>query len=170
MRLLINYNFFWITSSGAAMWRYCRRSIQRWIQYAAIKSASIFFLCNLLASSAFAQQNIREDILLNNGWTRTSPSAQPIPFPFNTNEYYWSKVNLPDNCDAYNGYRRLLHGNLHGSVWYRKELQIVQPNKKRRNFLFFEGVGSYAKVYVNNIFVGEHVGEEHHLPLTSPEN
>lgn len=172
MHRLINYNFFrpapiikvgtnCCTTMGQH-WRQSipsfRDSVQRFIPCPVIKLVTVLIVIMFCCTSSFAQQNIREDILLDNDWARTLPSTQPKQFPFNTIEYYWSKVNLPDNCDAYNGYRRLLHGNLHGSVWYRKELRIVQPNKKRRNFLYFEGVGSYAKVYVNNVFVGEHAG------------
>ncbi|MGG9960832.1 malectin domain-containing carbohydrate-binding protein [Ferruginibacter sp. SUN106] len=105
-----------------------------------------------------AQQNIREDILLNNDWTYSTGINNLQSFPPNTNNYYFTKVNLPHNADAYDGYRRLLHGNKHGDIWYRKVLKIVQQNKSRRNFLYFEGVGSYAKIYLNGDFIGEHAG------------
>ncbi|MGC4102916.1 malectin domain-containing carbohydrate-binding protein [Ferruginibacter sp.] len=96
--------------------------------------------------------------MLNEDWHTTTPTQPLKKFPYDLGNYYWSPVDLPDNKDTYGGYRRLLHGNEHGTVWYRKMLRIVQPNKKRRNFLFFEGVGSYAKVYVNDVLVGEHAG------------
>ncbi|WP_462254600.1 malectin domain-containing carbohydrate-binding protein [Ferruginibacter sp.] len=111
-----------------------------------------------LWETSFAQQNIREDILLNNGWTYSTAINNLQSLPPNTSNYYFTKVNIPHNADAYDGYRRLLHGNKHGDIWYRKIISIVQPNKNRRNFLYFEGVGSYATIYLNGNVVGEHAG------------
>ncbi|MEI9955915.1 MAG: glycoside hydrolase family 2 TIM barrel-domain containing protein [Ferruginibacter sp.] len=108
--------------------------------------------------NASAQKNIREDILLNKDWTFTNSAAPVKKIPLNADEYFWYKVNIPDNRDEYGGYRRLLHGNLHGNVWYKKIVTLMQPQKGRRNFLFFEGVGSYAKIYMNGELVGEHAG------------
>ncbi len=135
-----------------------RDSIQIFVHYSAIKFVSLYFFLACLCSTSFAQQNIREDILLNNDWTYTTAINNLKSFPPNTNGLFWLKINLPHNADAYDGYRRLLHGNKHGDIWYRKILKIVQPNAKRRNFLYFEGVGSYAKIYLNGNFVGEHAG------------
>jgi beta-galactosidase len=107
---------------------------------------------------SFSQQNIREDILLNNDWTYSTGINNLKSFPPNTSDYYFTKVNMPHNADAYDGYRRLLHGNKHGDIWYRKIIKLSQPNKTRCNFLYFEGVGSYATVFLNNKKVGEHNG------------
>jgi len=70
----------------------------------------------------------------------------------------WEKVNIPHNWDTYEGYRRLLHGNRHGTAWYRKTFSINNPDPDNRYFLFFEGVGSYATVYLNGDEVGYHAG------------
>ena len=121
-----------------------------------IKLIGCFFL--FLGQLSFAQQNIREDILLNNDWAYSTGINNLKFFPPNTSDYYFTKVNIPHNADAYDGYRRLLHGNKHGDIWYKKIIKLRQPNKSRRNFLFFEGVGSYAKIYLNGILVGEHAG------------
>lgn len=121
-----------------------------------------YFYCFVLLVSlweiSLAQQNIREDILLNNDWAYSTAINNLKSFPPGSSEYYFTKINLPHNADAYDGYRRLLHGNKHGDTWYRKIIKLTQPNKNRRNFLYFEGVGSYAKVYLNGILVGEHAG------------
>jgi beta-galactosidase len=74
-----------------------------------------------------------------------------------TNQNKWQVVNLPHNWDVYDGYRRMLHGNLHGTALYKKTLNINKQNNNRY-FLYFEGVGSYATVYVNSKKVGYHVG------------
>ncbi|MFD1771972.1 malectin domain-containing carbohydrate-binding protein [Sphingobacterium suaedae] len=70
----------------------------------------------------------------------------------------WKQVNVPHNWDAYAGYRRLVHGNLHGYAWYRKTFQFKEKAQGRRFYLFFEGVGSYATVWLNNKRVGYHAG------------
>jgi hypothetical protein len=89
----------------------------------------------------------RQDISLNNHWL-TSLN--------NTNQ--WKQVNVPHNWDDYYGYRRLQHGNLHGNALYKKTFTVNPISKDRSVFLFFEGVGSYATVYVNNKLVGYHAG------------
>ncbi len=70
----------------------------------------------------------------------------------------WKKVEVPHNWDQYEGYRRLLHGNLHGYSWYRKIFHIEHAKEGNRFFIFFEGVGSYATVWLNGIQVGFHAG------------
>jgi hypothetical protein len=101
----------------------------------------LFLLCTL---STFAQ---RKDISLNSGWSTALA---------NTNQ--WKPVNIPHNWDDYYGYRRLLHGNLHGDALYKKTFTVPALTKDKKAFLFFEGVGSYATVYVNNKLVGSHAG------------
>jgi hypothetical protein len=98
----------------------------------------------LLASVATAQP--RRDISLNSGWqTRLVDSGN------------WRTVDIPHNWDDYGGYRRLRHGNLHGSAIYTRKFSITkQPGK--RYFLWFEGVGSYATVRLNGQPVGNHAG------------
>ena len=97
-------------------------------------------------SEAFISQGRtgRRDISLNADW-ETSMDGRT-----------WKRVDVPHNWDAYGGYRRLKHGNLHGSAWYRKHFRIKE--KGERYFLCFEGVGSYATVSVNGQQVGKHAG------------
>ncbi len=140
------------------MGRHWRRSIQIFVHCSANKPLVFLFTFLSLWLNASAQKNIREDILLNKDWTFTNSAAPVKKIPLNADEYFWYKVNIPDNRDEYGGYRRLLHGNLHGNVWYKKIVTLMQPQKGRRNFLFFEGVGSYAKIYMNGELVGEHAG------------
>ncbi|HMU09700.1 MAG TPA: malectin domain-containing carbohydrate-binding protein [Ferruginibacter sp.] len=104
------------------------------------------FLCALLSLwfNSFSQ---RQDILLNNNWqTRPGQATQ------------WKPVSIPHNWDDYYGYRRLLHGNLHGNAEYKKEMVVKQSKNGNRFFLYFEGAGSYATVLLNGKFVGSHAG------------
>ncbi|HKO81664.1 MAG TPA: malectin domain-containing carbohydrate-binding protein, partial [Chitinophagaceae bacterium] len=110
---------------------------------------------------AFAQNTIRQDISLNNNWyTIANEGDKPFVDNFYAVpvDYKWKQVNIPHNWDAYEGYRRLLHGNRHGDSWYRKTFSIKQTKNKKRFFLYFEGAGSYATVYLNGKYAGEHAG------------
>ncbi|HEY0679124.1 MAG TPA: malectin domain-containing carbohydrate-binding protein [Chitinophagaceae bacterium] len=70
----------------------------------------------------------------------------------------WTVVDVPHNWDAYEGYRRMRHGNRHGYAWYRKTFDLKSQTPGRRYFLFFEGVGSYATVWLNGKKAGYHAG------------
>ncbi len=118
----------------------------------------LLFTSNLV----IAQQNIRQEILLNNHW-RTIANEKDINaykgfeksgFP----DKNWLTVDVPHNWDTYGGYRRLKHGNLHGYAWYRKVFTIAPRQPGKRYFLWFEGVGSYATVWLNGTQVGYHTG------------
>ncbi|WP_447642962.1 MULTISPECIES: malectin domain-containing carbohydrate-binding protein [Chitinophagaceae] len=104
----------------------------------------------------------RADILLENGWRTTMDKEDSTLFGSFTQMRFddadWKQVAVPHNWDDYYGYRRLLHGNLHGYAWYRKRFAIKDANRNKRYFLFFEGVGSYATVWVNGKKVGNHAG------------
>jgi hypothetical protein len=73
-------------------------------------------------------------------------------------DWRWKTVRVPHNWDDYGGYRRQIHGNLHGYAWYRKVFFAPTLRKDQRCFLYFEGVGSYATVWVNGRQVGTHGG------------
>ncbi|PZP47706.1 MAG: glycoside hydrolase family 2 [Pseudopedobacter saltans] len=70
----------------------------------------------------------------------------------------WKTVSIPHNWDDYYGYRRITHGNLHGYAWYRLNFEVKNPNNKKRYFLRFEGVSSYATIWVNGKYIGKHSG------------
>lgn len=73
------------------------------------------------------------------------------------------EVDIPHNWDDYYGYRQLTHGNLHGTAMYEKTftldncpLSIVNCPLKKRYFLRFEGVGTYATITLNGKEFGRH--------------
>jgi beta-galactosidase len=121
-----------------------------------------FLLLYIFLSIWFISFSQRQDISLNNNWltiARDEPenpsSLSYMPSPTAKG---WKQVNVPHNWDAYDGYRRLLHGNRHGDSWYRKTFSVRQSKNAKRFFLFFEGVGSYATVFLNGKYVGYHAG------------
>ena len=111
---------------------------------------SIVLLCTLsvagqTGAARLASTQPRRDILIDENWQTSRDSI------------HWQTVGIPHNWDDYYGYRRLRHGNLHGTAVYRKTISVdKQPGL--RYFLWFEGVGSYATVWVNNQQVGSHAG------------
>ncbi|MFM2362374.1 MAG: hypothetical protein RLZZ316_1276, partial [Bacteroidota bacterium] len=172
MQRLRNYNFFWVTSFGFSWHRLLRRTLERSVHYSTFFSTAKnakgqrkvhkAFAFGAVTSEAFAVKSFvllcafmslwlnsiaqRQDISLNNNWQTT------------LNKKEWKTINIPHNWDDYHGYRRLLHGNLHGDAVYKKTITIKQPKTGKRFFLFFEGVGSYATVFLNNKKVGKHSG------------
>jgi beta-galactosidase len=119
----------------------------------------------LLLSSgvqSFAQNLVRKEMLLNDNWHSIAEEknihAHDGFKQSNFNSNSWKKVSVPHNWDQYEGYQRKLHGNKHGYAWYRKTFKIKAEKSGKQFFLFFEGVGSYATVWLNGKKVGFHAG------------
>jgi beta-galactosidase len=115
-----------------------------------------------LAFSIKAQQISRKDISLNDNWVSIADDKNIQAYQgfqyeaFKTLE--WEKINVPHNWDKYEGYQRKLHGNRHGYAWYRKTFKIQEIGHQKRFFIYFEGVGSYATIWLNGMKVGSHAG------------
>lgn len=105
---------------------------------------------------------IRHSVSLNDGWYTIANDTNLHAFDgFQESDYStedWLKVEVPHNWDDYGGYRRLRHGNRHGYAWYRKSFRVEQAKKDKQYFLWFEGVGSYATVWLNGDSIGYHAG------------
>jgi hypothetical protein len=116
----------------------------------------------LLMSSVLKAQEPRTSISLNSNWRSVADDYNSKKYDGFENPDFkdqaWEKVQVPHNWDKYHGYRRMLHGNRHGYAWYRKSFKINQQQKNKRYFLYFEGVGSYATVWLNGKKVGYHAG------------
>lgn len=120
----------------------------------------LLVLCLAVTVSAGAQE-VRTVIPLHTNWRSIASSDdKPLPAAYqpSLDDKEWKKITVPHNWDAYEGYRRLLHGNRHGDAWYRRTITFRQNKTGKRFFLFFEGVGSYATVYLNGQWIGEHAG------------
>jgi hypothetical protein len=72
----------------------------------------------------------------------------------------WEDVIVPHNWEDYHGYHQVSHSNLHGTAWYRTTFDhCPEPDRSGdRLYAFFEGVGSYATVYLNGHEAGTHAG------------
>ncbi|WP_040680542.1 glycoside hydrolase family 2 [Niabella aurantiaca] len=115
----------------------------------------------LLLGCQLRAQQVRDTVSLNEQWVTVAGDLPEQRYKgFEQPEYNtagWKPVTVPHNWDDYYGYRRLLHGNLHGNAWYKKKF-TVHKRAGRRYFLFFEGVSSYATVWVNGKRAGAHAG------------
>ena len=121
-----------------------------------------FLICMSCGVKAMAQNPVRNELLLNNNWFSIADEKNSNAYSGFQNANFsvanWKKVNVPHNWDQYEGYQRKLHGNKHGYAWYRKTFTTNFPKTGRRFFLYFEGVGSYATVWLNGKKVGYHAG------------
>jgi len=98
--------------------------------------------------------SIRKILNINNDW-KTAWGDIPEAQYKNYNEDSWNTINIPHNWDNYHGYHQVSHGNLHGVAWYRKAFKLDKDQIGERVFVEFEGVGSYAKVWINGSFLCE---------------
>jgi len=117
--------------------------------------------CLLWSQGNAASANFRKEISLNSSWETIISDNPTQEETFINNpkiDANWQKVNVPHNWDQYYGFLRTKHGNLHGTAWYHKTLTLDKKDSSKRHFLFFEGVSSYATVWVNGKKVGEHKG------------
>lgn len=121
----------------------------------------LLFILTVFYSSASAQ-NLRQQISLNSNWRTAKNEKDTTAYQgferTGFNDKGWLSVDVPHNWDNYYGYRRLKHGNLHGYAWYRKIFNLAQKNPAKKYFLWFEGVGSYATVWLNGRRIGYHAG------------
>jgi hypothetical protein len=104
----------------------------------------------------------RHETSLDVGWRTVAGEAnakeyQGFELP-GYDDSAWTLVDVPHNWDDYWGDHRLVHGNRHGCAWYRREFAVPETERGRRVFLFFEGVGSYATIWVNGKLAGKHAG------------
>ena len=104
----------------------------------------------------------RQETSLDAGWRSVAADAGATNYDgfeqAGFDDSAWTRVDVPHNWDDYAGLTRVVHGNRHGSAWYRREFAVHETDHGRRLCLFFEGVGSYATVWVNGRLAGKHAG------------
>jgi len=110
----------------------------------------IFFLS--LSNSLCAQEVGRTILPLNNNWkfTKVPNESEDVA---NLN---WSDVTIPHTWNAKD--MQLSKDFYEGDAYYENEVLAPNDWKEKRVFIKFEGVGQVARLYVNDVFVGEHKG------------
>ncbi len=115
-----------------------------------IFSIALFILFSFFISTNLFSLNQSEDqgrikFTINDHWFFSEDSTN------------WNVVNLPhtwNKDDAYDEnveYRR-------GAGFYKKNLNINPGWKNKNLFIYFEGANQVADVYINNEYVGQHIG------------
>lgn len=119
-------------------------------------------LCTIGVAAPQLAESPRHEWSLADAWRSTAADTNdPVFAAFTSPDFddsAWTPVAVPHNWDDYAGLRRLVHGNRHGVAWYRRAFEVPASESGRRVFLFFEGVGSYATVWVNGQLAGKHAG------------
>jgi beta-galactosidase len=109
-----------------------------------------------------AADNPRHETRLDSGWRTVADDTNPKKYDGfeqpGFDDAAWQRVDVPHNWDDYGGSRRVVHGNRHGYAWYRRSVDVPANEAGRRVLLYFEGVGSYATVWVNGKPAGQHAG------------
>jgi len=127
-----------------------------------MKKLLAFLMFLFFSLIVLCQNKVRTVIELKNNWyTKFYDSLNKITDNLISDDnvfYNWQKVTIPHNYDQYYGYRRMKHGNLHGYALYKNVFFIDEKHKYKRIFVFFEGVGSYAQVWINGKNAGFHSG------------
>lgn len=120
-----------------------------------------FALCVVMVGAA-ESGGPRREVSLDAGWRSVAADtvgSGPVDFERpDFDDSSWVSVDVPHNWDDYAGLTRVLHGNRHGTAWYRRKFTVDAAERDRRVYLFFEGVGSYATVWVNGREAGKHSG------------
>jgi len=110
----------------------------------------------LLAGTVFGQSQGRTTFSIDDGW-KYIPEGMAYAQDPKRNDIAGEEVSLPhtwnakDVFDDDRTYKRSIG-------WYRKELHFGKEYANKRLFLWFEGAGQVADVYVNGAFLGRHRG------------
>ncbi|MEN8153087.1 MAG: glycoside hydrolase family 2 TIM barrel-domain containing protein [Acidobacteriota bacterium] len=119
-----------------------------------IKIEILLIMILSLGSVFYGNIHNRQVKQLNDGWQFVLPDSE-IDY-INLKENDWKDVQIPhtwNNKDIQSGKKVK-----YGTGWYRRELKVENREPGRQYFLRFNGVGQYAEVYVNNQYVGRHLG------------
>lgn len=111
-------------------------------------------IITIFGSSLYGKSQERKVMELNDGWQFTLVDKD-IDY-VSLNEKSWKSVSIPhtwNNKDIQSG--KKVH---YGTAWYKRKIALEKYDADKQYFLRFNGVGQYAEVYINNQYVGQHLG------------
>lgn len=120
---------------------------------------SLFAVIIFTGDVAFAQQNqsaFSSNYTINESW-KFSKEDNKESYKSNFSDSDWKSISIPhtwNNDDAVDE----TPGFYRGACWYRKHLYIGDEAKERRVFINFEGANQEVFLYVNEKYVGKHIG------------
>ena len=103
--------------------------------------------------SEYPRPQLQRDsyICLNGEWEYAIKKTIDIPFAFD------GKIQIPYSPETpLSGVKKIVHPN--EWLFYRKELEFPKGFIKDKVFLHFGAVDQIAEVFINDAFVGEHIG------------
>jgi beta-galactosidase len=95
-------------------------------------------------------------VLMNDHWMYLEDPIDDVT-ALSKSKIPWVSINLPHTWNAFDavdpvpGYRR-------SASWYEKKIFIPKSVKDSRIILYFEGINTQSKVYVNKKYAGGHIG------------
>lgn len=124
----------------------------------------IFFgwalLFNIVTSSTLYSQNYKQEIsinyTINESW-KFSQIDSKENYKNNLDTTTWTEVSMPHTWNAKDAIDDVL-GFFQGPCWYRKELFIGDEASKKNVVLHFDGANQVTELYVNETYVGKHIG------------
>ena len=122
--------------------------------------ALLFF--SVLAFSFTCAADSRESMSLDGAWSfkLDSKGTGENENWFSATPVFVDEIVVPGAWDAqgFGEETEKLHHNYVGKGWYKKEVAIPPDWQGKQVFICFGGVYRYAKVWVNGVFLGEHIG------------
>lgn len=111
------------------------------------------FLFLFLIQSQIAKTQNRTDISINQDWKFLMVNEEETQA---VNEAEWTDITVPHTWNALD----IQSGDQvnYGTAYYQRELVLDPSQEGLHHFIRFEGVGQYAELYVNDAYVGEHLG------------
>ena len=92
-------------------------------------------------------------------WYQPTTKLPAMPLPGYASEAN-GKIRVPGIWDnqGYGVETGKVHHNFVGKGWYKRQVEIPRDWVGRQTFLIITGVNRYSKVWINDHFLGEHIG------------
>ncbi len=121
-----------------------------------MKKSSFIIILVLVLSKSYSQSTVRNNVTINSNWQFTKHNAD-VETMSNLHDTLWQRINLPHVWSKEAAFDDQ-PGFDQGTGWYKKVLFMKEHPEKNRIFLYFGAVNQVADLYVNNAFVGRHLG------------
>ncbi|MFH1743684.1 MAG: sugar-binding domain-containing protein [bacterium] len=123
---------------------------------------SVNTLLLILSAVAVAASSGRPVQSLDGTWNfKIDPSDSGVQGQWYLPEFRFAdKIQVPGAWDAqgYGSATDKLHHNYVGKAWYKRHIRIPRKWDGKRVFLCVGGVHRYAKLWINDRYLGEHIG------------
>lgn len=123
-----------------------------------MKNYTLFLWIALLMLGISGTIGAREVASFNDGWEfKKDPFSKEALQAVQKWNSDWQEVSIPHTWNA-DDMQKQASAFYEGVGYYRKKFTFPENMEGKRIFLRFEGVGSYAEVYINGYLAGTHKG------------